>query len=201
MDYSVIPQNSFKYTTNFANKHIQSYRYDVRELNDNYVEMIDEKVRYQDGNEKYRTGYSICAGEGDSNYDVISRDNFVEPVGRLFFSKSNIKKLQNEIKSKVYQSTDGKVLLMEEQDNSDLLIAMRAIYFQEGRFLPQNIMPIDYQVKKLNIKVINYMYPDLMTNIKQEYYYVKEINEPIKTIDRPVNVNIKGSKTESLFVY
>ena len=40
-----------------------------------------------------------------------------------------------------------------------------------------------------------------MTNIKQEYYYVKEINEPIKTIDRPVNVNIKGSKTESLFVY
>ena len=47
MDYSVIPQNSFKYTTNFANKHIQSYRYDVRELNDNYVEMIDEKVRYQ----------------------------------------------------------------------------------------------------------------------------------------------------------
>ena len=47
MDYSVIPQNSFKYTTNFANKHIQSYRYDVRELDDNYVEMIDEKVRYQ----------------------------------------------------------------------------------------------------------------------------------------------------------
>ena len=90
---------------------------------------------------------------------------------------------------------------MEEQDDSDLLIAMRAIYFQEGRFLPQNIMPIDYQVKKLNIKVINYIYPDLMTNIKQEYYYVKEINEPIKTIDRPVNVNIKGSKTESLFVY
>ena len=132
---------------------------------------------------------------------VISRDNFVEPVGRLFFSKSNIKKLQNEIKSKVYQSTDGKVLLMEEQDDSDLLIAMRAIYFQEGRFLPQNIMPIDYQVKKLNIKVINYIYPDLMTNIKQEYYYIKEINEPIKTIDRPVNVNIKGSKTESLFVY
>ena len=36
---------------------------------------------------------------------------------------------------------------------------------------------------------------------REEYYYIKEINEPIKTIDRPVNVNIKGSKTESLFVY
>ena len=62
-------------------------------------------------------------------------------------------------------------------------------------------MYIEFQVKKLNIKVINYLYPDLMTNIKQEYYYVKEINEPLKPIDRPINVSIKGSKTNTLFVY
>ena len=78
---------------------------------------------------------------------------------------------------------------------------MRALYYQEGRYLPDDVMPIDYQIKKLNIKVINYILPDLLTNIKQEYYYVKEINEPIKPIDRPVNVSIKGSKTNTLFVY
>ncbi|MCQ2737924.1 MAG: hypothetical protein MJ224_04900 [archaeon] len=202
MEYSVVPENSFVYTTNFADKHINSYRYDVKSLDGDYIEKFDEKVRYQDGQEKFRTGYSICAGDRDSNYDVISRDmNIVEPVGRDFFSKTNIKKLQNDIKTKVYLETNGNIVLDEDQDDSDLLIVMRAVYYQEGRFLPQNVMPIDYQVKKLNIKVINYLYPDLMTNIKQEYYYIKEINEPIKPIDRPVNVSIKGSKTNSLFVY
>lgn len=196
MDYSEI-NNSF---TDQYNNHIQTYRYDVKELDGNYVEKFDEKIKYHDGIEKFRTGYSICAGDKDSNYDIM-RDTQIDKVGREFFSKKNIIKLQNEIKSKVYLETKGKIILDDEQDDSDLLIVMRALYFQEGRFLPDEIMPIDYQVKKLNIKVINYIYPDLMTNIKQEYYYIKEINEPIKPIDRPVNVSIKGSKTNTLFIY
>ena len=101
----------------------------------------------------------------------------------------------------MFIETKGKIILDDDQDDSDLLIVMRAVYYQEGRFLPNNVMSIEFQVKKLNIKVINYLYPDLMTNIKQEYYYVKEINEPLKPIDRPINVSIKGSKTNTLFVY
>lgn len=182
------------------NNHIENYRYDVKELNGNYVDKFVENQQYHQGNEKFRTGYSICAGDKDSNYDVI-RDTQLDKVGREFFSKKNIIKIQNEIKSKVYLETKGKIILDDDQDDSDLLIVMRAMYFQEGRFLPDEVMPIDYQVKKLNIKVINYLLPDLLTNIKQEYYYVKEINEPIKPIDRPVNVSIKGSKTNTLFVY
>ena len=182
------------------NNHIENYRYDVKELNGNYVDKFVENQQYHQGNGKFRTGYSICAGDKDSNYDVI-RDTQLDKVGREFFSKKNIIKIQNEIKSKVYLETKGKIILDDDQDDSDLLIVMRAMYFQEGRFLPDDVMPIDYQVKKLNIKVINYLLPDLLTNIKQEYYYVKEINEPIKPIDRPVNVSIKGSKTNTLFVY
>ena len=127
--------------------------------------------------------------------------NMLDDVGQLFFSKKNIIELQKKIKSKVFIETKGKIILDDDQDDSDLLIVMRAVYYQEGRFLPNNVMSIEFQVKKLNIKVINYLYPDLMTNIKQEYYYVKEINEPLKPIDRPINVSIKGSKTNTLFVY
>ena len=182
------------------NNHIENYRYDVKELNGDYVDKFVENQQYHQGYEKFRTGYSICAGDKDSNYDII-RDTQLDKVGREFFSKKNIIKIQNEIKSKVYLETKGKIILDDDQDDSDLLIVMRALYYQEGRFLPDDVMPIDYQVKKLNIKTINYLLPDLLTNIKQEYYYVKEINEPIKPIDRPVNVSIKGSKTNTLFVY
>lgn len=196
MNYTYINQNF----PEANNNHIQNYRYDVKELDGNYVDKFVEKIKYHEGPEKFRTGYSICAGDKDSNYDVI-RDTQLDKVGREFFSKKNIIKLQNQIKSAVYMRTNGKVILDDDQDDSDLLIAMRALYYQEGRYLPDNVMPIDYQIKKLNIKVINYILPDLLTNIKQEYYYVKEINEPIKPIDRPVNVSIKGSKTNTLFVY
>lgn len=201
MNYSTVSRNDFKDTVDQSNNHINTYRYNVRELDSNYVDKIDEKERYSDGIEKFRTAYSICKGDKDSNYDVVREINTLDPVGREFFSKKNILTLQGKIKTKVYMETNGKVVLEDDQDDSDLLIAMRAMYYQEGRFLPANVMPIDYQVKKLNIKVINYIYPDLMTNIKQQYYYIKEINEPIKPIDRPVNVSIKGSKTNTLFVY
>ena len=35
----------------------------------------------------------------------------------------------------------------------------------------------------------------MITEIKQFYGYLKEINEPLKPIDRPINVNNAGRKT------
>ena len=35
----------------------------------------------------------------------------------------------------------------------------------------------------------------MITEIKQTYGYIKEINEPIKPIPRPMNVNNAGRKT------
>ena len=199
INYSSIPKNSLNVKA--SNNHINNYSYNVRELDGNYIDMYKESQKYQDGIEQRRNALSICSGNGDSNYDVMRDVNMLDDVGQLFFSKKNIIELQKKIKSKVFIETKGKIILDDDQDDSDLLIVMRAVYYQEGRFLPNNVMSIEFQVKKLNIKVINYLYPDLMTNIKQEYYYVKEINEPLKPIDRPINVSIKGSKTNTLFVY
>ena len=199
INYSSIPKNSLNVKA--SNNHINNYSYNVRELDGNYIDMYKESQKYQDGIEQRRSALSICSGNGDSNYDVMRDVNMLDDVGQLFFSKKNIIELQKKIKAKVFIETKGKIILDDDQDDSDLLIVMRAVYYQEGRFLPNNVMSIEFQVKKLNIKVINYLYPDLMTNIKQEYYYVKEINEPIKPIDRPINVSIKGRKTNTLFVY
>ena len=95
------------------------------------------------------------------------------------------------IKIEVYNRTAGKFILDVDQEDDDVVIVMMYIYQEEARHLPEHII---HQVKRLNQKVINYCLPDILTNIKQDYNYLKEINEPIKVLDRPINDNNKGRK-------
>ena len=184
-----------------SNNHINTYEYNPKKLYFDGYEKIREDDKYpyhpytKDGEDKITTSLNICLGENDNDcYDVIRNLSYYEPVARAFFSKQNVKLMQCKIKQSVYNETKGKVILEEDLDESDLLIAMRALYLQEGRFLPDKVDKIDHQVKRLDLKVINYIVPDIITNIKQQYYYIKEINSPIKTIDRPINDSVKGRK-------
>ena len=74
------------------------------------------------------------------------------PLGELFFSRKNIERLQKLIKKEVYVRTDGKYKLDVEQDESDLLVVMRAIYFAHCKNLPQQTVR---QVKMLNDKTVD----------------------------------------------
>lgn len=180
-----------------SNNHINTYEYNPKKLYFDGFEKINEPEHGYtlEGDDKITTSLNICLGENDNNcYDVIRNLSYYEPVARAFFSKQNVRLMQCKIKQSIYNETKGKVILEEDLDESDLLIAMRALYLQEGRFLPDNVDKIDHQVKRLNLKVINYIIPDIITNIKQQYYYIKEINSPIKPIDRPINDSVKGRK-------
>jgi len=119
----------------------------------------------------------------------ISMEN---ELAKLFFSDRNMKRIQKQIKKEIYNRTDHKFRLDVDQDENDLLIAMRAIFLQEARHLPGEMIR---QTKRLNKHVVNYIVPDMITEIKQYYGYMKDVNEPLKPINRPVNVNNKGRLT------
>lgn len=110
-------------------------------------------------------------------------------LGKIFFSDANMKRIQKKIKQAVLIKTDYKFCLDVDQDEQDLLLAMSAVYKLKARNLPGQTVR---QVKRLNTDVVEYVVPDIITNIKQYYGYIKEINEPLKPIDRPVNVNNAG---------
>ena len=75
---------------------------------------------------------------------------------------------------------------------------MRAVFIEHSRFLPNKIIR---QIKELNRLTVEYIVPDMITEIKQTYGYIKEINEPLKPLPRPMNVNNAGRKTlPSLFI-
>ena len=110
-------------------------------------------------------------------------------LSKMFFSDKNIKRVQRKIKAEVFKRTNGEFRLEIDQEQRDVLIAMRAVYLEHARFLPgQNVR----QIKRLNQKVADEVVPGMITELKQYYGYLKEINKPLDPIARPVNVNNKG---------
>ena len=119
----------------------------------------------------------------------------VDPVTEMFFSRDNIKRLQHNIRKEVALRTNNRFKLDVDQDETNLIVAMQAVFFDPddgARNLPFGIVR---QVKELNRKLINYIVPDMISEMKQEYEYIQEINRPLQPMPQPINVSSAGRKT------
>lgn len=171
--------------------HLTKYNYTPTLIDENYKEKYIENTKFTSGIDRIATSYDICCGTSDNSAYYIMKDIQLDALGLKFFSKANIKLLQKEIRNKLYWLSSGRIQMECDQEESDLLIAMRNIYIQEGRHLPDNI---DFQIKKLNMRLLNKILPEMITQIKQSYGYQKLINEPIQPIDRPMSDTVRGRK-------
>jgi hypothetical protein len=133
--------------------------------------------------------------KNEENYDkarYLTKSLFEKNhITTVFFSNENIKRIQKKIREAVFIKTKGQYILEEDQDESDLLIAMRAVYLEKCKNLPNETVR---QVKLLNNQTVDYILPDMITNIKQYFGYIKDINQPLTPMLRPMNVNNSGRK-------
>ena len=113
-------------------------------------------------------------------------------LSKLFFSDENFKRLQRMIKQEIFKRTHGEFRLDVDQEQRDLFLVMRSVYMEHARFLPNEIVR---QVKRLNDKVVSEVSAPMLTEIRQEYGYLKEINKPLQPIPRPMNVGHAGRRT------
>lgn len=113
-------------------------------------------------------------------------------ISRLFFSQENINRIQKKIKVVVYERSQGKFKLEEDQDESDLVVVMRAVYLDNCKNLSNQTVR---QVKILNDSTVNYLLPDLLTNIKQYYGYIRDISQPLTPLMRPMGTTNAGRRT------
>jgi hypothetical protein len=114
------------------------------------------------------------------------------PLGELFFSQENINRIQKMIKYEIFVRTNGKYKLEVEQNESDLLVVMRDIYITCSKNQPYKVV---HQVKELNHRTIEKIIPDMISMIKQDDEYIKQLDKPIDPIPLPVCVNSKGRLT------
>ncbi len=181
MNYSFIN----KYTNNdftFKGNLIFNYHNDENKDIKNYNKYTD--IDNVNSNER-----NNWATENSIQKSLLKSVYTPTPLGEVFFSPDNIKRLQNKIKKSIFIESKGKYKLQVDQNESDLLIVMRAVYIQDSYNAPYRII---HQVKELNEKVVNRILPDMISNIKQNEEYLNIIDKPIDPIPLPVNVSRAG---------
>lgn len=143
----------------------------------------------------YRTPFLLLQ-DHTTNYPNMAKEALKgiqseSELSKLFFSDVNIKRIQKAIRAAVYRKTNGEFRLDVDQDQKDLFLVMRATYLEEAKFIENKIV---HQVKRLNEKVVSSIIFPMITEIKQYYGYLKEINKPLSPIPRPISVNNAGRR-------
>ena len=98
-----------------------------------------------------------------------------------FFSKENIKIIQNGLRAGVYDKTDQKQIICE-QDYDTLKIIMRSMFLEHSKNKTDNIKR---QIQELNEIVINYCIEQIMIELKGYLIYLKDITTMHVPIDLP----------------
>lgn len=112
-------------------------------------------------------------------------------LSKIYFSKSNMDVLQNQLRFYVFKYSNGKHIIGRQSD-IDLEIIMRSIYLQHALNLNCNIKK---QIEKLNDLVIEWAGPKVFNEVEQHMGYIYNVEHMPMPLERPKNLSIKGSRT------
>lgn len=118
----------------------------------------------------------------DKNFGGLNGNN---TLTKIFFSDKNMNRIQKLLIKEIYIASDGKYLI-EPQNPDDLFIIMKSVLLQYGNFVNKKIKK---QIDDLDDLVVKVSSPDVLSNVKQYYGYLKDINTPLQPSIRPINTN------------
>lgn len=127
-------------------------------------------------------------------YKDIMYTGTVSEFSTLFFSKKNIKEIQNRIRNTVYNVTN-KEYLIGEQDETNLVITMKSIYNKFGR----DELDKNYYKESLNYLddlVVKKCVPLILSGIKSYILYLRDVSKPrgSRSLPNPESTSISGTK-------
>jgi hypothetical protein len=108
----------------------------------------------------------------------------------MFFSCNNIDVLQEGIRYKVYQLSNGKHVIGRQSDK-DLKVVMRSIYLQYSKNLSTDILS---QVRELNRQVLTWCTNEVFSNVQQYDKYVVDVSTLPMPMERSTIATTKGSR-------
>ena len=114
----------------------------------------------------------------------------VNEVSSLFFSEANIEALQQGLRYRVWVETNGKYTIGRQSDQ-ELKIVMRSIYFQFGKNAYGDCVG---QVRILNGKVLDWVVPEILSNLLQYSTYRRDASTLPMPLERAQLSTSKGTK-------
>lgn len=112
------------------------------------------------------------------------------PLSDVFFSADNINILQDAIRYRVWVETDKKYVIGRQSD-TELKIVMRSIYYQNAMHKPNDLVG---QVRDLNTKVLDWVVPEVLSNLKQYEVYRKDASTLPVPMERAQLSTLKGTR-------
>lgn len=106
-----------------------------------------------------------------------------------YFSKENINNVHNDIKKKVYELSQQKYVI-DDQDMDTLKVIMRSIFLQYSKFQFENIAQ---QVSHLNKMVIDYSSQSIFGEIQGYLKYKQDASSMYTLMERPVYLHNDNS--------
>lgn len=158
--------------------------YQERHLRNKDVIVTDEKQSYLFNDPSIeRTNYLKLAIKNTHEKTVLNT---------LFFSKENMKSIQNQIIYYVYKKMGKRI---DYQNNDDLFIIMKRIYLGYSKHLNTDIKN---QIKELNDLVIGDALPIIINGIDSHLKYVSFLNGDRQLNERPIFTGSSGTKSARL---
>lgn len=150
---------------------------------------------FQDGLSNVKSGAGngqgyYCGGNSTLHMKETRKEN--SQLSNLFFSRENMNRIQKKIRKELRRQSDGNIKLVVDLDELELGGEMKKIFEENGKHLPHNIVR---QVKQLNSDTVDYVVSYLLTGLRQNATYLKNLDKPIQTMNLPINVNTGGRKT------
>lgn len=124
--------------------------------------------------------------------DMLRGNWETNPVSSGFFSPDNVKTLQNAIRRYVFEKSQPKGYVIDDQSVDELKIIMRAIYYQYAKNLPFNI---PQQIQELNELVVNWSGPHILSAVDHYYYYLDDISHMPVPLAQPKSLSSAGTKS------
>jgi hypothetical protein len=142
---------------------------------------------------------------GESNTRFLFKNLYGETLlTKLFFSRENVKNIQNLIKFVVHREVEQ---VIDDQSVNELLIVMRSVFLEYSAHPPlidettmnkQQIIILQKkytnEVHRLNDLVINAIVPKLISQLQQYLDYLRDASTQPYTMDRPTSDSISGQR-------
>ena len=114
------------------------------------------------------------------------------PLAKQFFSTKNIFTIQGNIKQEVYNLSNQKYKI-DNQNEDVLKIIMRSIFLQNSAHLPTQIQE---QVNQLNQLVVDYCAPSIYTEVLSYIKYKQDVSNLAVPLEHPKHSTYKYKTLE-----
>lgn len=133
--------------------------------------------------------------EANFQADMLRGNWEKNPLSDNFFSPKNVNIIQNNIRKYVFEKSQPKGYVIDEQSTDELKIIMRAIYYQYAKHSNSDIQG---QVAELNNYVVNWSGPHILSAVDHYIYYLNDIDTLPMPEARPVHLSSAGTKSLSM---